>query len=47
MDSTQVNMISETTIGFLSAEQRTAIESVKKDDPVDPNPWPQESCAGK
>ena len=47
MDSTQLNMISEANVGYLSAEQRTAVENVKNNDPVDPDPWPQESCAGK
>jgi hypothetical protein len=47
MDSSQLNMISEVSVGFLSAEQRSAVDSVKEDDPVDPNPWPQESCEGK
>ena len=46
MDSTQLNMISEASVGFLSAEQQAAVENVKNDDPVDPDPWPQESCEG-
>ena len=46
MDSSQLNMISEVSVGFLSAEQRRAVENVKQDDPVDPDPWPQESCEG-
>lgn len=47
MDSTQVNMISEVRLGFLSAEQRAAVEHVKNDDPVDPDQWPQEGCEGE
>ena len=47
MDSSQLNMISEVSVGFLSAEQREAVDDVKEDDPVDSDPWPEESCRGK
>ena len=47
MDSSQLNMISEASVTFLSAKQRDAIDNVKNDDPVDRDPWPQESCEGK
>ena len=47
MDPAQVNMISDAKVSYLTADQQEGIQTTKDSDPVEPNPWPQESCAGR
>ena len=42
-----MNMISDAKVSYLTANQLAGIQTTKDSDPVEPNPWPQESCAGR